>query len=163
MIDEEEEHEQEQAGQPNGSSKSARSESPEEPDSDTESFMSAKEDVTSDTDTAAYMTAGGSSTSLYTDAVSVDDSATEEASTPVNSETEVEDEEEEEEEGVQGPGTSRAGEEDAAERSRSGTLKGLRDQTTILGSGVTSDGDLGYRGDTEEDLASSEDLRTAGM
>ena len=164
VIDEEEEHEQEQADKPNGSSKSARSESPEEPDSDTESFMSAKEDATSDTDTAAYMTAGGSSTSLYTDAVSVFDSATEEASTPVNSETEVEDEEEaEEEEGVQGSGTPTAGEEDAAERSRSGTLKGLRDQTTILGSGVTSDGDLGYRGDTEEGLASSEDLRTAGM
>ena len=177
VIDEEEEYEQEQVDQPNGvneqgeadkpngSAKSTRSESPGEPDSDTESFMSAKEDVTSDTDTAAYMTAGGSSTSLYTDAVSVVDSATEEASTPVNSETEVEDEEDEEEEkeGVQGSGTPRAGEEDAAERSRSGTLKGLREQTTILGSGVTSDGDLGYRGDTEEDLASSEDLRTAGM
>ena len=166
VIDEEEEYEQEQedqpngANQPNGSSKSAWSESPEQ-DSDTESFMSAKEDVTSDTDTAAYMTAGGSSTSLYTDAVSVVDSATEEANTPVNSETEVEDEEEEE--GIQASGTPKPEEGDAAERSRTGTLKGLREQTTILGSGVTSDGDLGYRGDTEEDLASSEDLRTAGM
>ena len=155
VIDEEEEYEQDKA---NGSgSKSARSESPE-PDSDTESFMSAKEDMTSDTDTAAYMTAGGSSASLYTDAVSLVDSSAEEATTPVNSDTEVEDEEE-----IQGPGTPQAPDrEETGDRSRSGTVKGLREQTSILGSDVTSDGDLGYRGDSEEGLASTDDLRITG-
>lgn len=168
VIDEEEEYEQEQGDQPNGAhkqeqgdqrngSKSGGSESPE-PDSDTESFMSAREDITSDTDTAAYMTAGGSSTSLYTDAVSLVDSSAEEATTPVNSDTEVEDEGE----GQQGSATPQPPEDAAGDRSRSGTLKGLREQTIVLGSGVTSDGDLGYRGDTEEGLASAEDLRTAG-
>ena len=173
VIDEEEEYEREQIDQPNGvneqeqadqssgSSKSCGSESPE-PDSDTESFMSAREDITSDTDTAAYMTAaGGSSTSLYTDAAaSLQDSSTEEATTPVNTDTEVEDEEEEEK--IQGSATPQPPEDAADERSRSGTLKSLQEQSTVLGSGVTSDGDLGYRGDTEEGLASAEDLRSAG-
>ena len=156
VIDEEEEYEQEEANKLHGSSTSVGSESPE-PDSDTESFMSAREDATSDTDAAAYMTAGGSSTSLYTDAVSLVDSATEDASTPVNSDTEVEEEEE-----VEACSAPLPAVKDANALSRSGTLKGLREQTTILGSGVTSDGDLGYRGDTEEGLASTEDLRTAG-
>lgn len=155
VIDEEEEYEQEEANKPHGSSTSVGSKSPE-PDSDTESFMSAREDTTSDTDAAAYMTAGGSSTSLYTDAVSLVDSATEDVSTPVNSDTEVEEEEEVEAYSAPLPAV-----EDANDLSRSGTLKGLREQTTILGSGATSDGDLGYRGDTEEGLASTEDLRTA--
>jgi len=124
--------------------------------------MSAREDITSDTDTAAYMTAaGGSSTSLYTDAAaSLQDSSTEEATTPVNTDTEVEDEEEEEK--IQGSATPQPPEDAADERSRSGTLKSLQEQSTVLGSGVTSDGDLGYRGDTEEGLASAEDLRSAG-
>lgn len=139
-----------------------------ENDSDTESFMSAREYITSDTDTAAYMTAapGGSSTSPDTDAALAADSAADETITPVNSDTEVEYEEEAEEAGLNGPATPRpaaarpaAAEED---RGRSGTLKGLKEQMTTLGGAVTSDGDLGYRGDTEEGLESAEDLRTAG-
>ena len=165
VIDEEEEYEQQQEHIPRNTENQqrgnqpipVRSESPE-PDSDTESFMSAKEDVTSDTDTAAYLTAGGSTASLYTDAVSLVDSSAEEASTPVNSDTEVED----------GNGetalsdTPESPEENEDDRSRSDTLKGLREQTIILGSEVTSEGELGYRGDSEEGLASSDDLRTAG-
>lgn len=156
VIDEEEEYE-EQADQ-DGKIKPAESDSPEA-DSDTESFMSAREDITSDTDTAAYMTAvpGGSSTSLDTDAALVD-SAADETITPVNSDTEVEDEEA----GREGPTTPEPAADTGEDRGRSGTLKGLKEQMTILGSGVTSEGDLGYRGDTEEGLESAEDLRTAG-
>ena len=165
VIDEEEEYEQQQEHQPRNTENQqrgdqpipVRSESPE-PDSDTESFMSAKEDVTSDTDTAAYLTAGGSTASLYTDAVSLVDSSAEEASTPVNSDTEVEDGNDE----TALSDTPESPEENEDDRSRSDTLKGLREQTIILGSEVTSEGELGYRGDSEEGLASSDDLRTAG-
>lgn len=140
----------------------ARAESPEQ-DSDTESFISAREDVTSDTDTAAYMTAppGGSSTSLDTDVV-LGDSAADETITPVNSDTEVEHEEEDDEEGFRGDGTPRPAAEAGNDGSRSGTLKGLKNQMTALDGAVTSDGDLGYSGDSEEGLESVEDLRTSG-
>lgn len=156
VIDEEEEDD-EQAGQHD-----TKAESPEQ-DSDSESFMSAREDITSDTDTAAYMTAppGGSSTSLDTD-VALGDSTADETITPVNSDTEVEFEEEAEEAGVRGDATPQQAAEAGNDCSRSGTVKGLKDQMTALGGVVTSDGDLGYRGDTEEDLESAEDLRTAG-
>lgn len=159
VIDEEEEYEEEDQ-QDTNNSKLVESESPE-PDSDTESFMSAREDITSDTDTAAYMTAapGGSSTSLDTEPALVDNPA-DETITPVNSDTEVEYEEDAEETGREG--TPQPGGEAGKDRSRSGTLKGLKEQMTLLGGVVTSDGDLGYRGDTEEGLASAEDLRTAG-
>ena len=140
----------------------ATAESPEQ-DSDTESFISAREDVTSDTDTAAYMTAppGGSSTSLDTD-VALGDSAADETITPVNSDTEVEHEEDDDEEGFRGDGTPRPAAEAGNDGSRSGTLKGLKNQMTALGGAVTSDGDLGYSGDSEEGLESAEDLRTSG-
>lgn len=156
VIDEEEE-DGEQVDQHD-----ANAESPEQ-DSDAESFISAREDVTSDTDTAAYMTAppGGSSTSLDTD-VALGDSTADETITPVNSDTEVEYEEEAEGAEVRDDGTPRPAAEAGNDRSRSGTLKGLKDQMTALGGAVTSDGDLGYRGDSEEDLESAEDLRTAG-
>lgn len=156
VIDEEEEDD-EQTDQ-----RDANAESPEQ-DSDAESFISAREDVTSDTDTAAYMTAppGGSSTSLDTD-VALGDNAADETITPVNSDTEVEYEEETEEADVTGNGTPRLAAEAGNDRSRSDTLKGLKDQMTALGGAITSDGDLGYRGDSEEDLESAEDLRTAG-
>ena len=162
VIDEEEEEEEEEEKNETAGLKEARSESPL-PDSDTESFMSAREDITSDTDTAAYMTAvpGGSSTSLDTDAA-LADSAADETITPVNSDTEVEHEEDGEEAGLRGPTTPQPPAEAGDDRSRSGTLKGLKDQMTSLGGAVTSDGDLGYRGDTEEGLESAEDLRTAG-
>jgi len=157
VIDEEEEEDDEQTDQ-----RDANAESPEQ-DSDAESFISAREDVTSDTDTAAYMTAppGGSSTSLDTD-VALGDNAADETITPVNSDTEVEYEEETEEADVTGNGTPRLAAEAGNDRSRSDTLKGLKDQMTALGGAITSDGDLGYRGDSEEDLESAEDLRTAG-
>lgn len=161
VIDEEEEYEQAAEGKRIVSGTVTCSDSPE-PDSDTESFMSAKEDVTSDTDTAAYLTAGGSSTSLYTDAMSPVDSATEEATTPVNSDTEVDEEEDEgDETGEQESVTPRSHAKEASKGRDSGIM-GLREQTALLGSGVTSDADLGYRGDTEEGLASTEDLRATG-
>lgn len=126
-----------------------------EPDSDTESFMSAREDITSDTDTAAYMTAvpGGSSTSLDTDYALVD-SAADETITPVNSDTEVE----EEVSGGRGLATPEPTTYTEEDRGRSNTLKGLKEQMAVLGSGVTSEADLGYRGDTEEGVESAEDL-----
>lgn len=163
VIDEEEEEEDvEEEKNEKAGLKEARSESPL-PDSDTESFMSAREDITSDTDTTAYMTAvpGGSSTSLDTDAA-LADSAADETITPVNSDTEVEHEEESEEAGLRAPATPQPPAEAGDDRSRSVTLKGLKEQMTSLGGAVTSDGDLGYRGDTEEGLESAEDLRTAG-
>ena len=140
----------------------ATAESPEQ-DSDTESFISAREDVTSDTDTAAYMTAppGGSSTSLDTD-VALGDSAADETITPVNSDTEVEHEEEDDEEEDRGDGTPRPTAEAGSDGSRSGTLKGFKNQMTTQGGALTSDGDLGYSGDSEEGLESAEDLRTSG-
>ena len=154
VIDEEDEDD-EQADR-----EDTTAESPEQ-DSDADSFISAREDVTSDTDTAAYMTAppGGSSTSLDTD-VAVGDSAADETITPVNSDTEVEHEEEADEEGFRGDGTPRPAAEAGNDRSRSGTLKGFKDQMTLAGA-VTSDGDLGYSGDSEESVESAEDLRTA--
>lgn len=156
VIDEEEEDDDEQADQDD-----ATADSPEQ-DSDEESFISAREDVTSDTDTAAYMTAppGGSSTSLDTD-VALGDSAADETITPVNSDTEVEHEEEAEDAGLRGDATPRPAAEAGKDRSRSDTLKGLKDQMTALGGAITSDGDLGYSGDSEEGLESAEDLRTA--
>ena len=156
VIDEEDEDDEET------DQSDANAESPEQ-DSDAESFISAREDVTSDTDTAAYMTAppGGSSTSLDTD-VALGDSAADETITPVNSDTEVEYEEETEEAEGRGDGTPRLAAEAGNDRSRSGTPKSLKDQMTALRGAVTSDGDLGYRGDSEEDLESAEDLQTAG-
>ena len=157
VIDEEEDDDDEQADQDD-----ATAESPEQ-DSDAESFISAREDITSDTDTAAYMTAppGGSSTSLDSD-VALGDSTADETVTPVNSDTEAEYEEEAEEAGLRGDATPRPAAEAGDDRSRSGTLKGLKDQMTGLGGAVTSDGDLGYRGDSEDGLESAEDLRTVG-
>ena len=126
--------------------------------------MSAKEDITSDTDIAAYMTAVGSSTSLYTDAMPPVDSATEEATTPVNTDTEVEEEENEDDETKEHECvTPRSHTKEASEGSYLAAVKGLKEQTILLGSDVTSDAELGYRGDTEEDLASTEDLRSKGM
>lgn len=125
-----------------------------EPDSDTESFVSAREEITSDTDTAAYMTAapGGSSTSLDTDSVLVD-SAADETITPVNSDTEVE----EEGSGGRGLATPEPVTYTGEHQGRSNTLKGLKEQMADLGSGVTSEAELGYRGDTEEGVESAED------
>ena len=163
IDDEEEEYKQEVQGKGNDIGKLTGSESPEA-DSDTESFLSAKEDITSDTDIAAYMTAGGSSTSLYTDAMSPVDSATEEATTPVNTDTEVEEEENEDDETEeQGCVTPRSHTNEVSEGSDLATAKGLKEQTILLGNDVTSDAELGYGGDTEEDLASTEDLRSTGM
>ena len=158
VIDEEEEEEEDDDDDEQANQDDATADSPEQ-DSDEESFISAREDVTSDTDTAAYMTAppGGSSTSLDTD-VALGDSAADETITPVNSDTEVEHEEEAEEAGLGGDATPRPAAEAGKDRSRSGTLKGLKDQVTALGDAITSDGDLGYSGDSEE---SAEDLRTA--
>lgn len=163
VIDDEEEYEQEVEGRGSDVGKLTGSESPEA-DSDTESFLSAKEDITSDTDIAAYMTAVGSSTSLYTDAMPAVDSATEEATTPVNTDTEVEEEENEDDETTEHESvTPRSHTKEASEGSDLAAVKGLKEQTILLGSGVTSDAELGYRGDTEEDLASTEDLRSTGM
>ncbi|XP_067035394.1 tudor domain-containing 6-like [Acropora muricata] len=163
VIDEEEEYEQEVEGRGSDVGKLTGSESPEA-DSDTESFLSAKEDITSDTDIAAYMTAVGSSTSLYTDAMPPVDSATEEATTPVNTDTEVEEEENEDDETKEHECvTPRSHTKEASEGSDLAAVKGLKEQTILLGSDVTSDAELGYRGDTEEDLASTEDLRSKGM
>ena len=165
--EEEEEEEEAEKDDADGKNDKLDSESPE-PDSDTESFMSAREEITSDTDTSAYVTArpSGSSTPLDTD-VPVADSATEEATTPVNSDTEKEeDDEEEEDESLRGPGTPRpspaATDESPAEPKLLNDLKSLQEQTTLLGGTVASDGDLGYRGDSEEGLASAEDLRETG-
>ena len=163
VIDEEEEYEQEDEGRGSDVGKLTGSESPEA-DSDTESFLSAKEDITSDTDIAAYMTAVGSSTSLYTDAMPQVDSATEEATTPVNTDTEVEEEENEDDETKEHECvTPRSHTKEASEGSDLAAVKGLKEQTILLGSDITSDAELGYRGDTEEDLASTEDLRSTGM
>ena len=163
VIDEEEEYEQEDEGRGSDVGKLTGSESPEA-DSDTESFLSAKEDITSDTDIAAYMTAVGSSTSLYTDAMPQVDSATEEATTPVNTDTEVEEEENEDDETKEHECvTPRSHTKEASEGSDLAAVKGVKEQTILLGSDITSDAELGYRGDTEEDLASTEDLRSTGM
>ncbi|XP_074612770.1 uncharacterized protein LOC141868979 isoform X2 [Acropora palmata] len=107
------------------------------------------------------MTAVGSSTSLYTDAMPPVDSATEEATTPVNTDTEVEEEENEDDETKEHECvTPRSHTKEASEGSYLAAVKGLKEQTILLGSDVTSDAELGYRGDTEEDLASTEDLRS---
>ena len=114
--------------------------------------------------TGPYMTAVGSLTSLYTDAMPPVDSATEEATTPVNTDTEVEEEENEDDETKEHECvTPRSHTKEASEGSDLAAVKGLKEQTILLGSDVTSDAELGYRGDTEEDLASTEDLRSKGM
>ena len=156
VIDEEEECE---SGGHSEEGASDREEESTDHDSDTESFMSAKDDVTSDTDTAGYVTAhatGSSASQEYlsvdTDTDTIDFESAREDLTPVNSDTE-------EEGDMREPGTpvaSRGALRDFEPVDQRGNLA---EQMLQLGSGITSLGELGYRGDTEEGLASEEDLR----
>lgn len=155
VIDEEEECE---SGGHSEEGASEREEESTDHDSDTESFMSAKDDVTSDTDTAGYVTAHATGSSASQEYLSVDtdtdtiDFESARDLTPVNSDTE-------EEEEMREPGTpvaSRGALRDFEPVDQRGNLA---EQMLQLGSGITSQGELGYRGDTEEGLASEEDLR----
>ena len=126
-------------------------------DSDSESFLSAREEVTSDTDTAAYLTAraSGSTTSLDYQSLDTD---TDTAHTPVNSDSEDE---------RGGPTTPKpslvrvGSDEDDTADEPTGSLSSKEIAEGISLFNSVSETELGYRADTES-LTSREDLRQAG-
>ena len=122
-------------------------------ESDLESFVSTRDDVSSDTDTAGYVTAcvGSSSASqeylsVDTDTDTLDFESAREDATPVNTD--------DEEDGR--PGTPTAGRSTLNDWEPASQLGRLDAQTLVLDAAVTSTNELGYRADSEEGLATED-------
>lgn len=124
-------------------------------DSDTDSFLSAREEATSDTDTTAYLTAqaSGSTTSLDYQSLESDtdtvrlDSTQDTVHTPINSDTEDENDY---------PATPKPSVQSMFVNDK----KGTEDGSDITGE--VMENELGYRADTES-VTSKEDLRQFGI
>lgn len=151
VIDEEEEEEGDEDGKAREEEQQRQGSADVSDESDLESFASTRDYVTSDTDTAGYVTArvGSSSASqeylsLDTDTDTLDFESAREDATPVNSD------DDEDDGSLETPTARRGTLKDFESTAQQGRLDA---QTVLLDAAVASNSELGYRADTEEGLA----------